>query len=160
MDQVDLGEPGGAVPILSWVFGVPERIAGPLWPPEPDRSRRAVPRHAASGADALGPGAPTFGGARGTVTLRDDFDDPLTDDEHEAVIARFYALGPERLVDVAFDLDPAALTAWLADPDARGESPSPALPATRGGCPPSPARPRAPLPRNAREGLRRMSPSV
>jgi len=44
---------------------------------------------------------------------------PLTDAEREVIAARVDTVGPERLMDVAFDLDPAALAAWLADPDAR-----------------------------------------
>jgi hypothetical protein len=44
---------------------------------------------------------------------------PLSEAEHGTVIARFDTVGPERLGDVAFDLAPAELAAWLADPAAR-----------------------------------------
>ncbi|MFO0608920.1 MAG: hypothetical protein U0324_37485 [Polyangiales bacterium] len=44
---------------------------------------------------------------------------PLTDAEHAALVDRLTALGPDRLGDVVLDLDPSALAAWLADPDAR-----------------------------------------
>jgi hypothetical protein len=43
----------------------------------------------------------------------------LSDDEREAVTVRIHAPGPERLTDVALDLDAPALAAWLADPAAR-----------------------------------------
>jgi hypothetical protein len=43
----------------------------------------------------------------------------LTGAEHTALVARLTALGPDRLGDVVLDLDPPALAAWLADPDAR-----------------------------------------
>ncbi len=43
----------------------------------------------------------------------------LTETEHAALVARLTALGPDRLGDVVLDLDPPALAAWLADPDAR-----------------------------------------
>jgi len=39
--------------------------------------------------------------------------------EHEALLARFSTLGPDRLGDVVLDLAPDALSAWLADPAAR-----------------------------------------
>jgi len=72
MDTVHL-DPRREVPILQVVFGVPPYVLGPLWPPEPVRSQRAVPR----GVEAPARRVPVFGGARGTVTMRDDFDDPL-----------------------------------------------------------------------------------
>ncbi|MFO0602349.1 MAG: hypothetical protein U0324_04195 [Polyangiales bacterium] len=43
----------------------------------------------------------------------------LTGVEHAALVARLTTLGPDRLGDVVLDLDPPALAAWLADPDAR-----------------------------------------
>lgn len=78
MDQVGL-DPGHAVHILQSVFRMPARVAGPLWPPEPDRSRRSASCHAAAGVEAPVRDKPVFGGARGTVTVRDDFDEPLPD---------------------------------------------------------------------------------
>ena len=44
---------------------------------------------------------------------------PLDDHEREILIARLGALGPDRLGDIALDLDGAALALWLADPSAR-----------------------------------------
>lgn len=72
MDQVGL-DFGRSVPILQAVFDVPPSVLGPLWPPVPGRSLRAVP----PSTDAPTRRIPVFGGARGTVTMRDDFDDPL-----------------------------------------------------------------------------------
>jgi hypothetical protein len=42
----------------------------------------------------------------------------LTPAEQATLSARFRTLGPDRLCDLAFDLDAAALAAWLADPAA------------------------------------------
>ena len=44
---------------------------------------------------------------------------PLTAAEHTALVVRLTSLGPDRLGDVVLDLDPPALAAWLAAPDAR-----------------------------------------
>ncbi len=44
---------------------------------------------------------------------------PLSAAEHASVLARFDAVGPERLGDVVLDLSPEALAAWLEDPLAR-----------------------------------------
>ncbi len=46
-------------------------------------------------------------------------DRSLTERERESLIARLDALGPDRLGDVALDLDGTALALWLADPNAR-----------------------------------------
>ncbi len=43
---------------------------------------------------------------------------PLTEEERSVVSARLDLLGPDRLGDVALDLDRDALAVWLADPDA------------------------------------------
>jgi hypothetical protein len=42
----------------------------------------------------------------------------LSDEEAAALTARLDSLGPDRLGDVALDLDGAALAAWLGDPNA------------------------------------------
>jgi hypothetical protein len=42
----------------------------------------------------------------------------LTPDEQATLSARFEIVGPDRLCDLVFDLDAAALAAWLADPAA------------------------------------------
>lgn len=44
---------------------------------------------------------------------------PLSEAEHGTVLARFDAVGPDRLGDAALDLTPAEFAAWLADPAAR-----------------------------------------
>ena len=44
---------------------------------------------------------------------------PLTEREHATVVRRLGTLGPERLGDVALDLEAPALAAWLANPRAR-----------------------------------------
>ena len=44
---------------------------------------------------------------------------PLTAAEQATLVARMGTVGPDRLGDVVLDLDPAALSAWLADPAAR-----------------------------------------
>lgn len=43
---------------------------------------------------------------------------PLTAAERSVLLERFSSVGPDRLGDVVLDLDPAALSAWLADPAA------------------------------------------
>lgn len=43
----------------------------------------------------------------------------LTDAEHHVLVQRLDLLDPDRLLDVAVELSPEALTAWLATPDAR-----------------------------------------
>ncbi len=43
----------------------------------------------------------------------------LTEAEQRVLLARLDTVGPARLGDVVLDLDPAALAAWLDDPDAR-----------------------------------------
>jgi hypothetical protein len=44
---------------------------------------------------------------------------PLTEAEQLTLVGRLDTVGPARLGDVVLDLDTAALSAWLADPDAR-----------------------------------------
>ena len=44
---------------------------------------------------------------------------PLTDAERSTLLVCLERLGPERLGDVALDLNDAQLQDWLADPDAR-----------------------------------------
>ena len=44
---------------------------------------------------------------------------PLSTEERGVLQARLSTHGPARLGDVVLDLDPAALTAWIADPEAR-----------------------------------------
>jgi len=42
----------------------------------------------------------------------------LSQDERSILQIRLHHLGPDRLGDVVLDLDPNALAAWLADPNA------------------------------------------
>lgn len=44
---------------------------------------------------------------------------PVSEEERAVLRTRFDALGPDRLGDVVFDFDAAALASWLADPSAR-----------------------------------------
>lgn len=44
---------------------------------------------------------------------------PITPLERERVLTRIDTLGPARVGDVILDFEPAALDAWLADPNAR-----------------------------------------
>jgi hypothetical protein len=43
----------------------------------------------------------------------------LTEDEQASIRRRLALVGPDRVGDVALDLEPEALAAWLADRDAR-----------------------------------------